>query len=688
MGSIKKEAKELYFSDNHEDEALLKSFLHTFNITWARKRILYGSTLSVFLLQPESFIQETFGFDNEILLLYSSYLHLEPRTIQAAEQILSESPAKGRVETLTYFLVSQDNRVSEWIDKYTSDHRESRIIVGFSTEELTTNANDAWYIRNALIKRFFSRDLFDHRLPLVSDTYFYGRDVILGRYLDSIKSSENRGLFGLRKTGKTSFLFKLQRIFSADNGYIFLYYDCKTPQIRSLSWEKLLLLISTDILKRCNKKIPQKHNKHTSTYFSEIISKTNNKIVLVFDEIEYISFVAKLDKHWHQEFIDFWQTIWSCQSQDRNLVTIIAGVNPSVIEVDNIKGIQNPLFGIVSGDYLKGFSFEEMKNMVRQLGRRMGMKFDPSALSYLHKRYGGHPLLTRIACSLIHQRLNIKHEERPVFFDDNRLITEQEEREAELTFYCRHVVSELKEFYSDEYEMLELLASGQEASFIELAQQPEYIKHLIDYGLISYNKNEKPQISIPAIGRYVGLELARQEGRQTIYKLVKDENRNEWLEKRVRSIINDLRFLEKLINSAKSPLLFGPNSFPEAERFKEIKLCNTDETFSFFINTCNRCFVESIENYGKSIGKNKYLWDVIKINYAGLFDALHRIKIYRHEQNHIMLTGQASFDLISYINKDLQGQKPSEVNNIFFWLQQCILDNLFTGIQIEINQLS
>ena len=97
-------------------------------------------------------------------------------------------------------------------------------------------------------------------------------------------------------------------------------------------------------------------------------------MVVVFDEIEYISPVAKEDKHWHQDFIDFWQAFWAIQSRCRMLSAIIAGVNPSVVEKDTIEGIQNPLFGIVPYQYLTGLSLEDTGRMLRTLGKRMGLK--------------------------------------------------------------------------------------------------------------------------------------------------------------------------------------------------------------------------------------------------------------------------------------------------------------------------
>ena len=76
--------------------------------------------------------------------------------------------------------------------------------------------------------------------------------------------------------------------------------------------------------------------------------------------------------HWQTEFVSFWQTIWSVQSIHRNLVFIISGVNPTVTEVDTIKSIQNPLFGIVQAEYLQGLSADEARTMIRTIGKRMG----------------------------------------------------------------------------------------------------------------------------------------------------------------------------------------------------------------------------------------------------------------------------------------------------------------------------
>ena len=434
--------------------------------------------------------------------------------------------------------------------------KKSRIIIIFSASELReASKGDSWYIRNVISQQLFGRDLFDYRLPLQKDTYFFGRQDIVMDYYDAIKRGENRGIFGLRKTGKTSLIFKLERMFKIDGVICLFYYDCKLPSIRRLRWFQLLEKICKDICERFDIKVKGKYDEiNIADTFDRLISKTSGldkKIVLVFDEIEWVSPIAIRDLHWKSDFIDFWQTFWACQSRNRNISAIIAGVNPSVVEIDSFDGVQNPLFGIAPYNFLQGFSLEELSTMVNVLGKRMGMKFDNSSKEYLHKRYGGHPLLTRISCSLINSRLKAKGETKPVDITKLWLLENEEDRDAELVFYCRHVVSELQQFYPEEYEMLSLLACGQTSDFLELATYPEYTRHLKSYGLLGQDEKGSPVIAIPVVKRYIGLELARKDGRRSIYKLVEPLRRKEWLEKRVQSILHEFRFLERLVQNSR-----------------------------------------------------------------------------------------------------------------------------------------
>ena len=527
MGTIHPDVTNNHLRSHPEERAFLTPFLAGFDVTWGRRRSARNTELSVYFLKPEAFMAETFGFSHEILLVFSEYPTLEARTIQAAEQFLSDDPGKGRVERLTYFLVSSiaDGNPTDWIRSYMAANHEARLVVAFSTSGLSTSGGNNWFVRNRISEQLFSRDLFDFRLPLETDTYFFGREALLLDYVDAARRGENRGVFGLRKTGKTSFLFQLRKSL-ADKDIISLYYDCKSPSIRQLNWEELLTDVCDRIwaaLERRGKFRVPKDSRKIGTAFGDLLALVPNgrRIVIMFDEIEYISPYARQDKHWRTQYIPFWQTIWAAQSQRRVLSVVVAGVNPNIVEIDRIDRIQNPLFGIVSSKYLQGLGLDEVRRMLRVLGRRMGLKFTNSATKYLHSRYGGHPLLTRLACSDVHESHYRAGTERPFSVDERDLRATEDDRDANLIFYCRHVVSELQDFYPDEYDMLEYLSLGKVQDFLELATHPEYVNHLKYYGLIQ-DRSGVPVIAIPVVARYVALDEARSLRRRTIFVRAND----------------------------------------------------------------------------------------------------------------------------------------------------------------------
>lgn len=688
MGSILEEVEAEHLKLFPKERDLLLPFLAGFSVTWAKQRSTLGTKLSVYFLKPERLMEEAFGFEREMLLAYSPYAELQPRVVQAVEQFMSEQPARGRVDPMIVFLVSESPDPESWARQYLMLNPDSRLLAGFSADGLRQAKSDSWHVRTALGRQLFQRDLFDYRLPLRSDTYFFGREDLAFDVLNAIKRFENRGLFGLRKTGKTSFLFKLQRMTEATESGHYLYYDCKYPGIRASDWESLLNRIAADIQRLTS---PQKRfaGQSAADRFLNTVSSApaGKPIALVFDEIEYISPFTRLDPHWSEGFVPFWQTLWTCQSQFKRLSILIAGVNPTIVEQDLVGKVQNPLFGIVPTQYLTGLRADELQRLVRTIGKRMGLRFENAALEYLHARYGGHPLLTRIACSLTHRRITELSKQRPFIVSQAFLQENETERDSELSFYCRHVVSELSEFYHDEYAVLELLASGQIADFMDFAVSPEFTTHLSRYGLLGRDSVGRPAVSIPVVGRYLALELARREGRKTILRLVPAGQRQEWLKRRIEAIDSQFGELQRLIARGSAPALFGPNSYPESHKFHNVPLCGTENEFAIFINVCHRCFVESIEAVGRELQATEYLNRNIRGHFPALFDALYRIKLYRHHRAHLKLYPHVEAEVKRFLVSDLEGRSPGQVEDVWFVLQQCVLDALLTALITEADRL-
>lgn len=692
MGTIKPEVTTEHLALFPDEAKLLKPFLHGFNVTWARRRNAHNTKLSMYFLKPEETIRQLFGFEHEIALFVSSYPTLEARTMQAVDKLIVEDPAHGRVDQSIFFLVTESPQGREWVSEYVAKNSQARLPVVFAASEVRGAATDEWFARNVIRAQLFSRDLFDYQLPLNNDLFFFGRDQAVADQLDAIRRSQNRGLFGLRKTGKTSLLYKVRRLVEREDIGAFIYYDCKLPALRMLRWDQLLNRVIKDIASAY--KISKPPTEGTAIDVSDRLFQVLNAVparkatTLVFDEIEYISPISVTDKHWHEEFVPFWQILWSAQSQIGRLSTTIAGVNPSVVEMDTIGGVQNPMFGIVQSRYLQGLAFNEMEAMVNFFGTRMGMTFSSDALAFLADQYGGHPLLTRMACSFTNASLDRAQRVRPTEVTREDLERDREARDSELTFYCRHVVSELQRFYPDEYEMLEMLASKQTADVMDLMPSAELTRHLKGYGMIKEMASGKPSFAIPVVGRYVAIELARREGRQLFSRIVAEPDREDWVKRRTSAITRELRDLGKMTVTSGTPKIYGRSGFPEAEKFCGLGAVKTEADFESFINTCNRCLVESIDQIGKSLQDEKYFWRVIKPAYPDLWDALHRIRLYRNNQLHLELKPAVETELKKQLDVDLDGKRLNQVADGWFVLQQCVLDGLFLGAQCEINLLS
>jgi len=568
MAQIRPDVEEGHLAQFPRERDLLVPFLNGFDITWAKRRRAYNTELSVYFLLPEKFIQEQFGLDREIMLLVSDYPDLQPRTMQAVESFLNDDPARGRVDQTVFFIVSRDPLSAKWVEEYVALNPQSRIPVVFVWDELLTGRSNAWLVRSTISAQLFSRDLFDYQLPLQNDLFFFGRDAVVAEFLNPIKQSQNRGLFGLRKTGKTSVLFKVKRVAERDNVLV-LYYDCKSPALRSLTWESLLRRIGTEILDSAtHRPLTLPHDAHVSDWFKAVLASLPSNVLtcLIFDEIEYISPIAKLDPHWHDQFVPFWQTLWTAQSEIRRLSFLIAGVNPTVIEMDTVAGVQNPMFGIVRPKYLTGLEEREVRSMLHHFGRRMGLRFSQSAISYILSRYGGHPLLTRMACSYENTALTTERASRPIDLDRDRFVAHESDREDEISFYCRHIVSELKLFYPDEYDVLELLPAGNIAEYMEFAEELSFTKHLRNYGLLDLLPNQRPTIKIPVLSKFVSDEQARGYDRSQRY-LIPPETRDTWLAGRSRRITEELRQLERVAAVNSLPTLYGKMDFLKQNAF-------------------------------------------------------------------------------------------------------------------------
>jgi hypothetical protein len=489
------------------------------------------------LIKPTDIFQEMFNVDREIVLLFSPYESFEPRTLDAISKATSQHPAL-RIERICSVLVSKDPEISHKLRELLKNDQEAQIVVPFTYDELSKPAADPYFFRNRFIEHFYARDLFASESPLKKDLYFFGRTDLVHSLLNRHRSNQVSGLFGLRKTGKTSVIFGVQRGLQKVNG-VSAFIDCQNPAFHRLRWNHALHHVlsqvrqQNDINERLGQlddyteeQAPLLFERHLRRMSERLGSKT---IMLIFDEVENITPTVSPTEHWRsgKDFVFFWQTIRSLfQSSSELFSYLLVGTNPLCVELPTIGSTDNPLFAQVPLEYIPGFDVPQTREMVRRLGRIMGLKFDEVIYARLTEDCGGHPYLMRHICSVIHR---ISKADRPARVDKTLYSKAVQIFLRDYSQFLEMILSVLKEYFNDEFEMLRMLSRGDLKTFQEFAAlSPLYTNHLLGYGVLQevdqrYDfRIETIRLHLEAREKYKKLHMSMEEKRAEV-----SERRNE-----------------------------------------------------------------------------------------------------------------------------------------------------------------
>jgi hypothetical protein len=454
---------------------------------------LAKSEYDYFLMKPTPIFSEMFNIEREIIVVLSPYPNFEPRSLDvfdAAQRELSDL----RVESVCRVLISDDPETERKISDLLKTDPEQPIVIPFTYADLAA-PYDEFFVRNRFRRHFYTRDLFAFLSPLRKDLYFFGRSQLLQEIINKHRAGEHTGLFGLRKSGKTSIIYAVERHLKAHGGD-FLSIDCESPSIHGLRWNELLEKLVGDYKRtrgstfRIASGARYSERKAAASFTNDILgiyeSKDPAPLLLLFDEIERISPRTGSSPHWRDgsDFVLFWQTLRGFYQRHQEVFTyMLVGTNPSCVEQSIIAGHENPLFGSIPSQYVPPFSVEQTREMVRKLGRFMGLRFEEVLYAKLVEDFGGHPFLIRQFCSEVHKACT---GDRPANVDRVLYGRVMATFRRTAIDYLAMIVTVLRDWYPDEYDMLRFLANGEQETFTAFAQEHGiYTKHLVGYGLLT-----------------------------------------------------------------------------------------------------------------------------------------------------------------------------------------------------------
>lgn len=499
-----------------------------------------------FFLKPTFDYQQMFNLDREVILIISAYDEFRPRDIDAISEVRKNYQAL-RFEEICSIIISKDLNVEKKINDYLKSNSESQVIVPFSIKEIQKNGEKPNYILNKFRKFFYTRDLFAFKSALQQDLYFFGRNEIVYKLLNRHLSFENSGIFGLRKTGKTSILYAVQRALIIKEG-VSVWIDCQDPSVYLKDWNEVLFYIIQNLCKKYDLKLRSKISDYQKKFASEQFSadiqsaylQLNRKpILLIFDEVERITFDISDADTWRsgENFILFWRALRANFQKLKNVFTyLIASTNPKCVETSTINGQENPIFAQIPHDYIEQFGVRQTKEMVKRLGGYMGISFEEDVYTYLTRDFGGHPFLIRHICSHINETIKKEKPYKINRIEYQKVKTSFESKKG--AEYSKMILDVLEQYYPDEFYMLERLSVNDSEFFYEFAQEsPQYTSHLIGYGILEEHDNlfdfkiDTLKKYLSSKNKYKKLKLSNEEKQKEI-----SERRNK-VEPKLRKIV-------------------------------------------------------------------------------------------------------------------------------------------------------
>lgn len=512
MGRIHPDAESAYFIRSPEQRVLVQPFLTGFDVTRAFWHSRGGDRIACFYLKPESFIAELVGLEREVLLAYAPYPELQARTLKLHDEVVAGD--KLRLDPMGSLLVTDDPETTATLRRFVETDPERPPIVALSRAAVAA-IGTVTDLRSVLFEQLFQRDLFALESPLRTDTTFFGRDEIVSQLLDRYRSGQNSGLFGLRRIGKTSVLYALRRRVGSGSLGGTAYLDLSNPSTYQCRWYDLLQQIVRAFAEPLKLQRGDRSKlraltisygeKDAATHFKADVHKLFGhfgapRLLILLDEIEHVTFDISPASHWAADFLPFWQSIRSVhQDTLGQFCFIIVGVNPHILEADRVGAFDNPIFATTKPFYLGPFDQTAVRSMVTRVARYMGLTFDDSLFERLATDFGGHPFLVRQACSHLARHVDT----RPASLGPELYARERQSIAVALEPNVKQILNVLAIWYPEEYELIRLLALGDERTFREFAvTSATFTEHVEGYGLVT-GARDHPRIRVGLVAEFL-----------------------------------------------------------------------------------------------------------------------------------------------------------------------------------------
>jgi hypothetical protein len=404
--SIESELKDLTDSFEKSSSELFSitgRFIKTFELG------VYGCALA----KPTKRMKKSLGVDREIFVVISNFKDQQQRTIRFLKAEIEASA--GRYEPGIAFVVHMDPDGNSKLKNWGRDHSIS--ILSIHNPAVFSNSSE---LEKYLCQELYSHDPFDVSGPVSDDGNFFGRRDEALDLAKKLQKGQIRSCLGIRKIGKTSIINRIVNEIKTNQQCVCIMIDCSKDDVWSLSASQLLASISESIKLANN--FPQRYSKIQAINTEIAIGNARNSleveilasespVVLIFDEIDYVTPGSPTNIEWKQEFNIFWRNLRSIYQetlrQHKVLSMLIGGVSTHWFTVESIDGIENAALSFVPEEYLSPLQEGASVAMIKRLGKISGLEFADDAAIHIARETANMPSWTRKCCSYIHKHIPI-----------------------------------------------------------------------------------------------------------------------------------------------------------------------------------------------------------------------------------------------------------------------------------------
>jgi hypothetical protein len=385
------------------------------------QRFMYGKIFA----KPSKRLSVLLAVEREILVLTTNFDDQQVRTVKAAKSVIDYE--QGRVETTLAIVVHNDPAGNVKLKRWGRDIGLTILPIYFGTQLPREDE-----FERMLCRELFSHDPFDVTGPVSDDSQFYGRRTEAQDLARQLQRGQVRACLGIRKIGKTSILNRVVNTLRANHECYSVMIDCSKDHVAEMHANQLLDAIASAV--HTASQTDERYfviQQSTTTQSISVcadkllttISSCGLPIILLFDEVDYVTPSSPTAPHWQKEFNPFWRNFRAvyqeCSRNNKKLSLLISGVSTKWFSAETIAGVENAALALIPEEYLSPLPRGASIAMIRDIARTCGLQFNDENAGPIASACSDFPFWIRKACSYIHRNIDVQS--RPLRPDPERV---------------------------------------------------------------------------------------------------------------------------------------------------------------------------------------------------------------------------------------------------------------------------